>query len=146
VSTAIEVSTVIGAPAHAVWTSVRDIASHVHWMADARSITFETDQREGVGTRFRCVTQVGPVRLVDHMEVTEWVDGAAMGVRHTGVVTGTGRFTLRAMGPERTEFRWEEELAFPRYLGGRLGGPVGRRVLERIWRGNLARLKSRIET
>ena len=43
------------APA-ALWSYLEDIARHVEWMADARSIEFETEQRQGVGTRFVCDT------------------------------------------------------------------------------------------
>ena len=46
------------------------------------------------GGVLECDTVVGPVRLTDHMAITEWVPGEAMGVRHTGLVTGEGRFTL----------------------------------------------------
>ena len=43
-----------------IWRELRAIERHVTWMADARSLTFETDQREGVGTAFRVRTKVGP--------------------------------------------------------------------------------------
>ena len=51
-------------------------------MADAEVIRFLTEQTAGVGTRFECVTKVGPIRLTDEMEITEWEPGRAMGVRH----------------------------------------------------------------
>ena len=75
---------------------------------------------EGVGTSFRCDTKVGPIKLVDHMEITDWVPASAMGVRHVGLVTGTGRFTLTPIDlGRRTRFGWEESLRFPWWLGGR---------------------------
>ncbi len=83
-----------------VWALVEPVERHVDWMADAVSIRFETDQTRGVGTSFLCDTKVGPIRLTDRMEITEWVpaDDAGtigrMGVRHTGIVTGTGVFTI----------------------------------------------------
>ena len=56
------------------------------------------------------------------MEITEWVPGSAMGVRHSGIVTGTGVFTLEPLaGGTRTRFTWAESLDFPWYFGGRLG-------------------------
>src|SRR5205085_570203 len=48
----IHVSTVIAAPPERVWEAVRDIASHVEWMQDARAIRFTSATREGVGTTF----------------------------------------------------------------------------------------------
>ena len=141
----IGVSTTIDAPPRRVWRQVRDISSHVRWMADAESIRFTSKGRRGVGTTFECVTRVGPLSLTDVMEVTSWSTGREMGVRHTGVVTGEGRFTLRRARGGRTRFTWEERLVFPWWLGGRLGGVVGAQVLKRIWKGNLRRLRAGFE-
>jgi len=142
----IRISTVIDATPDHVWDYVKDISSHVEWMADAESISFHNDQTSGVGTTFACVTKVGPIRLTDEMSITQWSDEQAMGVAHTGLVTGEGLFTLTAAGPGRTEFRWEEELQFPVWMGGPLRNPVGDRILQLIWRRNLKRLKATIES
>lgn len=139
---AIRVSTVIDAPPRRVWQQVREIGSHVGWMADAEAIRFTSRRRRGVGTTFECDTRVGPLTLTDVMEVTSWLARREMGVRHTGVVTGTGRFTLRPVRGGRTRFTWEERLVFPWWLGGPVGGVVGARVLALIWRGNLRRLRA----
>ena len=141
----IRVSTVIDADTAEVWDAVEDIGTHVDWMADAEAIRFTSDQTAGVGTTFECDTKVGPFRLTDVMEITEWEPRSVMGVRHTGLVTGTGRFTLHPAGPDRTEFRWEEELIFPFWMGGPLRNPIGGRILEWIWRRNLKRLKAKVE-
>src|SRR3546814_14870314 len=74
----------LAAPPDAVWRDLEDLATHSEWMADAVAIRFLTDQRSGVGTTFECDTKVGPIRLTDVMEITEWRPGKAMGVRHTG--------------------------------------------------------------
>jgi hypothetical protein len=142
---AVVVSTVIEASPAAVWSDVRDIASHVTWMQDAVEIRFLTEQTEGPDTRFECDTEIGPISLTDVMEITSWEPERRMGVRHIGLVEGTGEFTLRELGPDRTEFRWEEDLTFPWYLAGPLGAFVSRPVLRRVWQGNLARLKERVE-
>ena len=136
----IRVSTVIDVEPAALWDELEHVERHVDWMADAVAIRFLSDQTQGVGTRFECDTKVGPAKLTDVMEITEWVDGEAMGVRHTGLVTGEGRFTLHPAGPGRTEFRWEEQLDFPFWMGGPLRDPVGGRILEAIWRRNLKKL------
>ena len=138
----IAVSTLIDARPRRVWRQVRDISSHVRWMADAESIRFTSPRRRGVGTTFECVTRVGPLALTDVMEVTSWADRKEMGVRHTGVVTGVGRFTLRRARGGRTRFTWEEHLVFPWWLGGPIGGLVGAQVLKIIWKGNLRRLRA----
>ncbi len=137
-------ATVLDAPVAAVWADLADVASHVEWMADAESLDFATDQRQGVGTAYRCVTRVGPIRLDDHMAVTEWVAERAMAVAHRGLVTGQGRFTLDPVASgRRTLFVWAEELAFPWWLGGPMGEVVGRPILTSIWRGNLRRFAER---
>ncbi len=135
----------IDAPPGQVWRDVRDIGSHVAWMDDAVSIRFTSGSTTGVGTTFECATKVGPFRLQDRMEVTEWTEGRAMGIRHTGLVTGTGRFSLRRTPRGRTRFTWEERLAFPWWLGGPAGSVVAGPVLRRVWKRNLANLKRRLE-
>jgi carbon monoxide dehydrogenase subunit G len=140
----ITVSVDIAAPLERVWTEAADLGSHAEWMADAESIEFPTGQRSGVGTRMRVVTAVGPLRTVDLMEVTEWVEGRSIGVHHQGVVTGTGRFTLAPVAGA-TRFTWSEELTFPWYLGGPVTALAASPVLGWVWRRNLAGLKSRIE-
>ena len=141
----IRVSTTIDAPPGRVWDDVKDIGSHVEWMQDAVAIRFTSGRRSGVGTAFDCDTRVGPLRLTDRMEVTEWRPRRAMGIRHVGLVTGTGRFTLRRRRGGRTRFRWEEQLVFPWWMGGPVGGVVGGQVLRLIWKRNLANLKRRVE-
>jgi Polyketide cyclase / dehydrase and lipid transport len=130
-----------------VWDVVEPVERHIEWMHDAVAIRFQTDQHRGVGTAFLCDTKVGPFKLTDHMEITEWAPGSAMGVRHVGVVTGTGRFTLTPIDlGRRTRFAWDESLTFPWWLGGPLGALVGGRlILRSIWKRNLRELKRIVE-
>jgi uncharacterized protein YndB with AHSA1/START domain len=145
--TRIRVSADYDAPPAAVWAAVDQVDTHADWMADAEVIRFVTEQTEGVGTRFECVTKIGPLRLTDRMEITEWRPPEVMGVRHTGLVTGTGRFTIAPLdGGLRSRFAWAEELTFPWWLGGRIGSAVGgHTVMKRIWAGNLGRLRPIVE-
>lgn len=141
----VRVSTVIGAPPRRVWAAVRDISSHVSWMEDAVAIRYTSPGHEGVGTTFECDTRVGPFRLTDRMEVTEWAEGRAMGIRHVGLVRGTGRFTVRRSCRGGTRFTWDERLRFPWWMGGGPGSVLAAPVLRRIWRRNLANLRRQIE-
>jgi len=141
----IHLCTVIDCTPEETWAAVEDIATHVEWMADADSITFTSDQRQGVGTEFECLTRVGPLVTTDVMTVTEWIPAQRMGIEHRGVVTGRGHFELEGDGRGRTVFCWEEDLTFPTWMGGRLGERAGRPVLMRIWRANLNRLKAKAE-
>jgi hypothetical protein len=130
-----------------VWGVVEPVERHIDWMHDAVAIRFVTDQHRGTGTAFLCDTKVGPFKLVDKMEITEWIPGGAMGVRHVGLVTGTGRFTLTPIDlGRRTRFSWDETLVFPWWLGGPIGSLVaGRIVLRAIWKRNLRELKRIVE-
>ena len=140
----IAVEIVIDAPIAFVWADVQDISTHVEWMQDAEEIRFLSDRRQGLGTRFACETVVGPFRLTDVMEITDWHHQQSMGVHHQGIVSGTGDFRLRASGSS-TVFSWVEKLRFPWYFAGPLGAMAARPVLKAIWKGNLRRLKARIE-
>jgi len=122
----------VHADVETVWDALADIAAHVEWMADARSIRFTSTSTEGVGTSFECVTKVGPIRLLDRMEITEWIPEQAMAVRHTGIVTGEGRFTLVPQG-DNTELAWTEALSFPWWIPS-LPASL---VMKQIWRWNL---------
>ena len=127
-----------------VWEVVEPIEQHTEWMADAVAIRFVNEQRRGVGTKFLCDTKVGPIRLTDHMEITAWEPERLMGVTHTGVVTGTGQFTIEpAAAAGHSNFTWSEELHFPWWLGGAIGEVVGGSlVMKTIWRRNLKKLRA----
>ena len=141
----VKVWVVINAPPERVWAEVEDIAGHVRWMADATAIRFTSSQRSGEGTTFDCDTRFGPFKLTDKMAVTEWKPRKAMGVRHQGVVTGSGRFTLRKLRGGRTRFTWEERLSFPTWMGGRFGAFAAKPVMGWVWARNLNRLKALAE-
>jgi len=146
----ITVSTVIDASPEEVWAAVEDVGSHVEWMADAEAIRFTSERTSGVGTTFDCETRVGPLRLTDRMEITRWEPRRAMGVRHVGLVTGEGVFSLSPAGGRfrrrrATRFEWSERLAFPWWMGGPVGGLVGGQVLRLVWKGNLRRLRALVE-
>lgn len=138
----------IDASPERVWEVVEPVEDHVDWMHDAVAIRFQTEQTRGVGTQFLCDTKVGPIRLTDVMEITQWVPARSMGVTHTGIVTGTGVFDIAPLdGGTRSRFTWSEELTFPWYLGGPIGAFVGGQiVMKAIWRRNLRGLKRIVES
>jgi hypothetical protein len=148
VSVTIHICTTIAATPEAVWRHVERIETHTEWMLDAEAITFRSERHEGVGAAFDCVTRVGPLHTTDHFVVTRWEPGRAMGIEHRGAVTGVGEFRLwplTAGAGAGTAFCWEETLTFPWWLGVAAGERLGRPVLQRIWEGNLRRLKARVE-
>ena len=138
----ITVSVDIDAPVATVWRDVADLASHTEWMADAETIEYLDEHREGVGTVMRVMTRVGPLRTADIIEVTEWNPPSSIGVIHRGAIGGTGTFTLTSSGAG-TSFTWTETLSFPWWLGGLLAELLARPVLRAIWRRNLRRFRDR---
>ncbi|CAB4822970.1 MAG: SRPBCC family protein [Actinomycetes bacterium] len=143
----ITVSIELAASPARVWEIVEPVERHVDWMADAVAIRFTNSQTRGVGTTFDCDTKVGPIKLTDRMEITEWVPEKSMGVKHVGIVTGTGVFTIEPLGNgQYTKFTWSEKLTFPWWLGGPIGEVVGGNiVMKAIWRRNLKKLQALVE-
>jgi Polyketide cyclase / dehydrase and lipid transport len=123
-----------------VWDALARLEDHVEWMQDATAIRFQSAQRRGVGTTFECDTKVGPIRLTDTMDVTEWDQGERIGVRHRGAVSGTGRFLLTDAAGPATMVEWEEQLSFPWWLGASAGALLAKPLFGALWRGNLRRL------
>jgi hypothetical protein len=143
----ITVSIELAASPARVWEIVEPVERHIDWMADAVAIRFTNSQTRGVGTTFDCDTKVGPIKLTDRMEITEWVPEKSMGVKHVGIVTGTGVFTIEPLGNgQYTKFTWSEELTFPWWLGGPIGEVIGGNiVMKAIWRRNLKKLQALVE-
>ena len=143
----ITVSIELAASPARVWEIVEPVERHVDWMADAVAIRFTNSQTRGVGTTFDCDTKVGPIKLTDRMEITEWVPEKSIGVKHVGIVTGTGVFTIEPLGNgQYTKFTWSEELTFPWWLGGPIGEVIGGNiVMKAIWRRNLKKLQALVE-
>ncbi len=143
----IRLSVLVPAAPAVVWEELRHIDRHVEWMSDAVEIRFVTEATEGVGARFDCLTRVGPLRTTDRMEVTEWVEGELMGIRHAGLVSGWGRFRLTPRsgpaGEAHTEFEWTEMLRFRWWMGGPVAAALAAPVLRSVWRRNLRSLAAR---
>ena len=138
------VGTTVAASPRQVWEHIADVRSHVGWMKDAAAIRLVGGAANQVGAIYEVDTRVGPLRLLDVVEVTEWDEARSMGVRHAGLVTGTGRFTLRRHDAG-TRFEWEEELVFPWWMGGPPGALLGSLVLKQVWKRNLRTLRHQVE-
>ena len=140
-----EIQVVVDLPATPteVWAYLRDVTKHSEWMMDALSVDITSEVTEGPGLTFDCLTAVGPFRVRDQMEVVEWEPERAMGVKHSGIVTGIGQFTLTPTSGG-TRFSWYESIELPLRFGGRLGESIAKPLLTAIWRRNLRSLRKQI--
>ena len=140
-----EIQVVVDLPATPteVWAYLRDVTKHSEWMMDALSVDITSEVTEGPGLTFDCLTAVGPFRVRDQMEVVEWEPERAMGVKHSGIVTGIGQFTLPPPSGG-TRFSWYESIELPLRFGGRLGESIAKPLLTAIWRRNLRSLRKQI--
>lgn len=101
-SKTITVSTTINKPLNEVWDEVSVLKNNTNWMKDAVSIEFLTESTQGINTKMKVLTKVGPIKLFDYMTVTEWVEKKSIGVDHVGIVTGKGKFTLTEIDASKT--------------------------------------------
>jgi uncharacterized membrane protein len=139
----LRVSKVVDAPRDVVWADLSDLSSHVEWMRDAVSIEFTSASTAGVGTTFDCATKIGPFRLTDRMEITRWTPQRAIGVRHHGIITGSGVIRLTKRRGGRTKVVWRERLRVPWWLGGAPAAWIAVPVLWWVWRGSMRNLAAR---
>ena len=139
------VSIPISAPVEVVWERLSDLPSHSVWMTDAASIFFLTDQRRGVGVRMKVPTRVGPLRVVDLMEVDEWDELQRIGVRRVGRIGGRGQFRLTG-DRNSSVLTLTEQLHFPWYMGGVIAEWFARPILRRVFLANLIRFGRWVET
>ena len=140
----IEISIELGVSPAKLWDELRHIDRHVNWMNDAVSLTFLSATTEGIGTSFRCLTKVGPLKTNDVMTITQWEEEKSMGVEHVGLITGSGVFTIASHGDSST-ITWKEDLTFPWWMLGPLGSFVASPILRLIWKKNLRNLQEIVE-
>jgi hypothetical protein len=111
-------------------------------MADARRITFTSEQTRGVGTSFDCLTRLGPFRTVDRMTVTEWEPGQAMGIEHPA--WSPARAASRSPRTARDHLLVDRGAAIP-VVDGRPDQRSRPGRCSAVWRRNLRRLRQLVE-
>jgi carbon monoxide dehydrogenase subunit G len=139
----------VDAPAEAVWAYVTDWERQGEWMLGTRVRVTGGDGR-GAGTTLRAVTGVGPLRVVDTMEVVAFTppSGERPGraeVRHTGrVIRGDGVFEVVPLGPRRCRFTFTELVDVPGGALGRAAWRLGSPVLRLGFVASLRRMARRL--
>lgn len=137
----------VAAPAALVWDYVTDWERQDEWMLGTRVRVTGGDGR--TGTTLRAVTGVGPLGVVDTMDVVAFTPPAAQtpgraAVRHTGrVIRGEGFFEVTPLGPDRCRFTFTELIDLPLGALGRLGWPLARPVVKAGFDASLRRMAAR---
>jgi hypothetical protein len=141
----------VDAPAEAVWDYVTDWERQGEWMLGTRVRVTGGDGR-GVGTTLHAITGVGPLGVVDTMDVVEFDGPPAAApwraaVRHTGrVIRGEGFFEVVALGPQRSRFTFTELVDLPLGRLGRAAWPLAEPVVRAGFVASLKRMAARVAT
>ncbi|WP_062436524.1 SRPBCC family protein [Herbidospora daliensis] len=134
------VSAEAGVPAERLFAVMTDWPRHREWMLLTDARVTEGDGR-GAGSRLSAFTGVGPVGFTDTMEITAFVPGSVVEVRHTGaLVRGGGVFRVSPLPGGRSRVEWVEDLDLPLGVVGRAGWVVVRPVMAAALRWSLERL------
>lgn len=137
----------VGVPAEVLWRAVTDWERQGEWML-ATTVRRTGGDGRAPGSTWSAATGVGPLAVVDTIELVELVEGGPWRatVRHTGsVVRGDGIFTVEALGPSRSRFTVTERLDLPRGVLGRVLRPAVRPISRLGLEVSLRRLARRVE-
>ena len=126
----------IAAPPDRVWDVIADLPDQKRWMVDLRSLSFESEQREGEGAIVDVTSELFGLPLIkDRMRISRWEPPTRFDVEHIGAFTGVGEFILQPVAGG-TLFTWLEVFKPPLGVLGELGfalvvGPHLRSVFRR---------------
>lgn len=131
-------------PIGEAWTRITDIERQVEWMTDMKSVRILTPGPVGVGTRAEATIRILGIGASDPVEVTELEPPHRYGIRHEGLIHGTGLIALDTLeGGRRTRIEWSETLVPP--VLPNLGWLVMRPILHRVFQADLDRFKAIVE-
>lgn len=137
-------SYLIDAPVETVFDVVAHIENFSQAIPAITDVEFVSEQRSGVGTRFRETRVMGRREATSELEVTEYEEGAAIRlVADEGGSIWDSRFTTTAEGDgTRLEFTM---VATPHTLGARVLNPLTKGIVAKAIRGDLEAVKAYCE-
>lgn len=139
-------SRTINAPVDAVFETVSDISQYTKAVPEIVRVEFVTEQKTGVGTRFRETRQMGKREATTELEVTEYVkDERVRMVSDAGGTVWDTVFTVTALGDgsgTRLDMVME---ARPYRLMSRLMVPLMKGVVAKAVAGDMDALKAWLE-
>jgi hypothetical protein len=135
---------VVDAPIERTWALVADVPRQLEWMAEMKTLTFDTPGPVAVGTRATATIRILGIPVRDPVTVTVIEPPTRYAIRHEGPFSGTGEITLEAGADGTTTIvRWDETLVPP--LLPELGSLVQTPILRAIFQADLRRLKGLVE-
>lgn len=139
-------SRTIDAPVDAVFETVSDISQYTKAVPEIVRVEFVTEQKTGVGTRFRETRQMGKREATTELEVTEYVkDERVRMVSDAGGTVWDTVFTVTALSDgagTRLDMVME---ARPYRLVSRLMVPLMKGVVAKAVAGDMDALKAWLE-
>ncbi|MEX2554645.1 MAG: SRPBCC family protein [Actinomycetota bacterium] len=127
----VQQSIFIDRPPKDVWRLVGDLARYPEFFAGITKWDPKSEERSGVGARYRVLMQVGSIQAGGTLHVTEWEENRGIAWESETGIGMTGRTEIE---PERAGTRVRLEIDFT--LPG-LGGWLVERIAGRIVGRNL---------
>jgi carbon monoxide dehydrogenase subunit G len=136
----------IDVPTARVWDALLDWEGSSRWMVPPTTVEIMGERTNRPGMRVHAVSRLGPLRLVDHMVVTDWEPEREIRVRHVGwPLRGDGIFRVEPDGTG-ARFVWVEDLVLPLGIVGELAGSLLKPLAERALAASCRNLKSTLES
>jgi uncharacterized membrane protein len=137
---------VVSAPPELVWETVSDPSRYLHFMSGVTRWEVVSDQRDGLGARYRMLMRVGSAEIGGLVELVEWAENRDIAWVSVTGVDQRGRWRLRdeGDGQTRVEFRLAYGVAGSGvfgWLAEQLAAPTVRGHLRRT----LQQLKRQVE-
>jgi uncharacterized membrane protein len=139
-------SILVSAPREVVWEYITEPANYLHFMSGVTRWEVESEERSGLGARYRMLMRVGSAEVGGLVEVVEFSECRDMAWSSITGIDQRGRWRLREAGDglTRVEFRFAYGVA-----GAGLAGYVSERLakptISRHIRRSLTQLKREIE-
>src|ERR687891_404718 len=97
----------VSAPPEAVWGFITDPSKFLHFMSGVTRWEVMSEERAGLGARYRMLMRVGSAEVGGLVEVVEYDEPGDMAWTSVTGLDQRGRWRLREVGPNRThvEFR-----------------------------------------
>jgi carbon monoxide dehydrogenase subunit G len=137
----VRAETTLPATIEASWSALTDWEGQADWMSDVSAVRVLTPHRRGIGVRVEVMTRVIGVPLfTDLLEVVEWRPPRRLVMRHSGLVHGTGEWSLEPVS-DGSRFRWSEDVCVRLPVLGKLALFVYRPIMRGLMRRSVSSLR-----